>query len=104
MKKLESFIGENIHLSIRRQSELLEVNRSNLYYNNAPETDENLTIMSLIDEHYLGHPTYGVLQMQDYLFALGFIVNHKRVRRLLRLMGIMAIFSKRNLSKLGKAK
>ncbi|MDA3894220.1 MAG: IS3 family transposase [Salinivirgaceae bacterium] len=104
MKELESFIGENIHLSIRRQSELLEVNRSNLYYNNAHETDENLTIMRLMDEHYLEHPTYGVLQMQDYLFALGFIVNHKRVRRLLRLMGIMAIFPKRNLSKLGKAK
>src|SRR5690606_17861527 len=50
------------------------------------------------------HPTHGVLQMQDYLFALGLLVNVKRVRRLLRVMGIMAQYPKRNLSKLGQAK
>jgi len=60
--------------------------------------------MRLLDEHYLKHPTYGVLQMQDYLLSEGLKVNHKRVRRLLRKMGIMAIYPKKNLSKLGNAK
>jgi putative transposase len=60
--------------------------------------------MRLMDEEFLDHPTHGVLQMQDFLVALGFIMNIKRIRRLLRKMGIMAIYPKRNLSKLGHAK
>jgi putative transposase len=68
------------------------------------ESEENLSIMRHMDEHFLSHPTHGVLQMQDYLFLVGFMVNHKRVRRLLRKMGVMAIYPKRNLSKLGQAK
>jgi putative transposase len=75
-----------------------------MYYNPVPESEENLAIMRLMDEYYMDHPTYGVLQMQDFLFLLGLVVNHKRVRRLLRLMGIMAMYPKRNLSKLGLAK
>lgn len=60
--------------------------------------------MRIMDEHYLNHPTEGVLNVQDMLFALGFLVNHKRVRRLLRLMGLMAIYPKKNLSQLGLKK
>jgi putative transposase len=60
--------------------------------------------MRKMDEHYLKHPTAGVLRMQDFLFSIGFLVNHKRVRRLIRKMGLMAIYPKRNLSKLGLAK
>lgn len=104
MKELESYIEYQGHLSLRRQCELLEINRSNVYYKPVPESRENLHLMRLMDEHHLKHPTYGVLQMQDYLFTKGYTVNHKRVRRLLRLMGVMAIFPKRNLSKLGNAK
>lgn len=59
--------------------------------------------MRMLDERYLDKPTYGVLQMQDYLRDEGYQVNHKRVRRLLRLMGLMAIYPKKNLSKLGHA-
>jgi putative transposase len=104
MKELASFTESHEHLSMRRQCELLEINRSNSYYKPIRESDKNLHLMRLMDEHHLKHPTYGVLQMQDYLFAAGYKANHKRVRRLLRLMGIMAIYPKRNLSKLGKAK
>ena len=104
MKEVLSYIEENEDISIRCQCELLEVNRSTVYYKPAPESEENLAIMRLMDEHYLEHPTHGVLQMQDYLFLCSFIVNTKRVRRLLRLMGIMALYPKRNLSKLGLAK
>jgi putative transposase len=68
------------------------------------ESQENLQIMRLMDEEFHKYPTHGVIQMQDFLFALLFRVNHKRIRRLLRKMGIMALYPKRNLSKLGHAK
>jgi len=91
-------------LSVREQCELLSIHRSGLYYAPQGEKPENLKIMRIMDEHYLKHPSAGVIRMQDLLFALGFIVNHKRVRRLLRLMGLMAIYPKKNLSKLGLKK
>jgi putative transposase len=71
-------------LSMRRQCELLEINRSVVYYQPAEESDENLYIMRMLDKRHLDHPTHGVLQMQDFLFALGLVVNVKRIRRLLR--------------------
>ena len=104
MKEILSFVSENEDISIRGQCDLLEVNRSTLYYTSTPESPENLLIMREMDEYYLVHPTYGVLQMQDFLLSIGFHVNHKRVRRLLRKMGLMAIYPKKNLSKLGIAK
>ena len=104
MNELGSYIVENKKISIRHQCELLEISRSNVYYEPVGESQENLKVMRLMDEHFMEHPTAGVLQMQDFLFLYGFLVNHKRVRRLLRKMGIMAIYPKRNLSKLGNAK
>jgi len=80
------------------------IHRSGLYYKPCGEKPENLEIMRIMDEHYLEHPSEGVIRMQDLLLALGFVVNHKRVRRLLRLMGLMAIYPKKNLSKLGLKK
>jgi len=104
MKELQLYITDNKNISIRRQCNLLDVPRSNFYYGPIGESELNLKAMRLMDEEFLGHPTHGVLQMQDFLVALGFIMNIKRVRRLLRKMGIMAIYPKRNLSKLGYAK
>jgi len=91
-------------LSIRSQCNLVSVSRGSFYYKPLGETKDNLKIMRLMDEHYLKHPTEGVLRMRDFLLALGIIANHKRVRRLLRLMGLMAIYPKKNLSRLGQAK
>lgn len=104
VKELQVYIAEDEGISIRHQCELLGVNRSSVYYEPLGESQENLQLMRLMDEHHLEHPTEGVLQMQDFLFLCGFLVNPKRVRRLLRKMGIMAIYPKRNLSKLGNAK
>lgn len=104
MKEMKCYIADSQELSIRRQCELLDVSRSSIYYDAQGESEENLRIMRLMDEEFLEQPTHGVLQMQDFLFACGFLVNHKRIRRLLRKMGIMAIYPKRNLSKLGHAK
>ena len=91
-------------LSMRRQCELLGVNRSMVHYQPKGESEENLAIMGMLDRRHLDHPTHGVLQMQDFLFAMGLVVNVKRIRRLLRLMEIMAHYPKRNLSKLGQAR
>ena len=104
MKEVMSYITENKNISIRSQCELVDISRSNVYYKTVGESAKNLEFMRLMDEHYLDHPTYGVLQMQDFLFLCGFLTNVKRVRRLLRKMGLMAIYPKRNLSKLGSAK
>jgi hypothetical protein len=75
-----------------------------LYYKPVEENPENLKLMRMMDEEYLEHPTKGVLGMVDFLRDLGILIGPKRIRRLLRKMGVMAIYPKRNLSKLGLAK
>ncbi|MBW6491696.1 MAG: IS3 family transposase [Lentimicrobium sp.] len=104
MKELRGYIAKGEKISTRAQCELIGINRSTSYYKPVGESSENLELMRLMDEHNLEHPTHGVLQMRDFLFLAGFVANPKRVRRLLRLMGIEAIYPKRNLSKLGHAK
>lgn len=91
-------------LSVRRQSQLLQINRSSLYHASKGESKQNLNLMRLIDKIYLDNPTYGVLRMQDQLRDLGYQLNPKRIRRLMRTIGLEAIYPKRNLSRLGKAK
>jgi len=86
-------------LSLRQQCKLLDLHRSNLYYARVPESEENQLLMRLMDEEYTRHPFKGVLRMEAYLRELGYRVNQKRVRRLLRLMGLEAIYPKKNLSK-----
>jgi len=104
MSQRRELVDNQHELSTRKQCDILSIHRSGLYYKAKGEKQENLEVMRIMDEHYLKHPTEGVLRMQDFLFALGFVVNHKRVRRLLRLMGLMAIYPKKNLSKLGQKK
>jgi putative transposase len=104
MTERKLLIDPEVRVSIRSQCVLLGVPRSTLAYQAMGENGDSLEMMRLMDAHYLDHPSYGVLRMQDYLLSMSFIVNEKRVRRLLRLMGLMAIYPKRNLSKLGQAK
>lgn len=86
-------------LSIRNQCRLLGLNRSNLYYEAKEESQENVYLMRLLDEEYTRHPFKGVRRMVVYLREFGHCVNEKRARCLLRLMGLEAIYPKRNLSK-----
>jgi putative transposase len=88
-------------LSIRTQADLLEVDRSSLYYKPLGESEQNLALMRRIDELFLEDPTLGVLGMQDELRDLGFDFNEKRIRRLMRKMCLEPIYPKRNLSRLG---
>lgn len=77
--------------SIRRQCKLAGISRSGFYYKPVAETDENLALMRLIDEQYLRQPDYGSPRMTDWLKTQGHQVNHKRVERLMQLMGLQAI-------------
>ena len=89
MNELKSFISDSEKISIRKQCELLEISRSIYYYQPRAEKPENLHFMRLMDEFWLKHSAYGVLQMQDFLRSQGYSVNHKRMRRLLRKMGVI---------------
>lgn len=88
---IEAAHGE---ISVRRQCELVGLNRSSLYYEAASESALNLKLMRLMDEQYLQTPFYGWRRMTVWLHRQGYEVNHKRVRRLLLKMGLQAIYPK----------
>ncbi len=83
--------SSNSQLSIRRQCELLGLNRSSYYYEPATETIENLRLMRRIDEQYLKTPYFGSRRMAIWLARGGEEVNRKRIQRLMGLMGLEAI-------------
>jgi putative transposase len=85
-------------LSVARQCALLGLARSSYYYQAAPMSPENLLYQRLLDEEYTLHPFLGVIKMTEWLRLLGHAVGCKRVRRLLRSMGLMAIYAKPYLS------
>jgi len=93
---------ENERISAARQCELLGVNRTGLYYRARTESAEDSELMRLIDEQYTLTPFYGYRRMTVHLQNLGYRVNHKRVRRLMRKLGLEAIYPKPDLSKPGK--
>jgi putative transposase len=81
-------------LAIGRQCQLLSISRSTFYAAPRGESDTNLSIMATIDRQFLDTPFYGVRQMAWHLRAHGWQVNVKRVRRLMRLMGLMPIYQR----------
>jgi len=86
-------------LSILAQCRLLKVTRSTLYYRAAPASEDDLRLMRRLDEQYLATPFYGSRRMVAVLRREGEAVNRKRVRRLMRLMGLEAIYQKPNTSR-----
>jgi len=84
------------------QCQLLNLNRSTVYYQPVGVSDEDLKLMRLIDEIHLKRPFYGSRRIRDDLQDLGYPVNCKRVQRLMRKMGIMALYPKVNTSRPGK--
>ena len=85
--------------SIAEQCALLKVPRSTLYYRRKPVGDDDLALMRRIDEIYMKWPFYGSRRLWAELRGEGHDVNRKRVRRLMRLMGIEAIYQKPNTSR-----
>lgn len=92
---------EDGRLSIRAQCDLLGVNRSMLYYQPRGVSPSDVVIMRLMDEQYTRTPYYGVERMRAWLVRQGFWIGHNRVRRLLRLMGLAAVYPKPRLSRPG---
>jgi putative transposase len=86
-------------ISIRKQCELIGLNRSSLYYKPEPESEEDIKAKTLIDEIYTDKPFFGYRKMTVFLKQKGLDINHKRVSRLMNEMGIQAVYPKRNLSK-----
>ena len=89
-------------ISVRRQCELLGVNRSGLYYESRGESEENLRLMRLLDEQYTRAPFYGSRKMVEWLATQDQVVNRKRVSRLMELLGIEAVYPKPKLSQPGE--
>lgn len=83
---------------MRRQCELLGLARSSLYYRPAEASSEELRLMALIDRQYTAHPYFGSRRMTIWLGQQGEEVNRKRVQRLMRVMGLEAIYPKPRLS------
>jgi putative transposase len=90
---------EHPGLSLKRRCQLLGVNRSSVYYKPQPIRMENLELMKLIDKQYMKTPVYGSRSMQDHLTDQGYSIGRKRVQRLMRLMGLEAIYPKPKTSK-----
>ena len=79
-------------LSIVRQCELVSISRASFYRRPAGESPENLALMRLIDETFLECPFYGARQMARHLRRVGWCVGRKRVRRLMRKIGLSPIY------------
>lgn len=97
--KKEMIDMKSTQLSIKRQCELLEINRSTVYAKATAMTSEALKILSRMDEIFTEHPYYGNRRMMQVLKAEGYRIGRKRIRRYYQILGIEAIYPKMNLSK-----
>jgi len=91
-------VTDHGELSIVRQCQLLGLARSSFYYQPQAPSDEELTLLRLLDQQYLETPFYGSRRMTVSLRQQGYVVNRKRVQRLMRQLGIEALYPKPRLS------
>lgn len=85
-----------------RQCTLLELCRSGTYYQSPEVSSAELKLIRLIDEIHTGKPFLGSRRIRDELENRNLVVNCKRIRRLMRILRISAVYQKPNLSKSGK--
>jgi putative transposase len=86
-------------LSLTRQSRILELSRSSLYYEAVPISDRDLQLMRLIDEIHMKYPFYGIRRIRNELRDLGHDIGRSHVSTLMKKMGIRALYPKPRLSK-----
>jgi putative transposase len=86
-------------LSVKRQCQLLGISRSGLYYKPVGMSEEDISLMNLIDRQYLATPFYGARKIAAWLKSQGQRGNRKRIRRLMRIMGLKAIYRRPRTSK-----
>jgi putative transposase len=91
-------IDKEDDLPVTRQCEILELSRSGVYYTPVPVSAKDMELMRLIDEIHLMYPFYGSRKIRDELWAKGCDIGRDRVRRLMRQMGIEALYVKPRLS------
>ncbi len=89
-------------LPVVKQCQLLRISRSAVYYQGAAVSDDELAVMRQIDEIHLARPFLGSRRISGELKDRGFTINRKRVQRLMRLMGIAAVYPKPKTSKAAK--
>ena len=94
-QKRKAIEPANRKIAVYRQCELLGLNRSSLYYKSRSDTGYNEMLMRLIDKQYVETPFYGIDKITEFLCCEGHHVNHKRVRRLMRQMGLEAVYPRR---------
>jgi putative transposase len=94
-QKRNAIESANKKIPVYRQCELPGLNRSSLYYKSRCDTGYNEMLMKMIDKQYVRTPFYGIDKMTEYLCRQGHHVNHKRVRRLMRQMGLEAVYPRR---------
>jgi putative transposase len=98
-QRLDMLELKHPELSLARQCSLLGISRSSVYYQPVPASAEDLELMALLDRQYLKTPFYGSRKLTAWLRAQGYRVNRKRVRRLMRVIGLEAIYRRPNTSK-----
>ena len=86
-------------LSVVKQCRILGIHRSGLYYQPRPESEENLRIMRMLDEQYMKTPFYGMPKLKDWLKRQGILINHKRLKRLMKKMGWKTLYRYKSTSK-----
>ena len=91
-------VNRSHKLSVVRPCELLSLNRSTFYYQPKPVSEADLKLMRRIDEMHLQRPFYGSRRLCDWLREAGHAINRKRVQRLMRQMGITALYPKKSTS------
>ena len=89
-------------LPVTHQCELLALSRSSVYHQPAPVSEQDLEAMRLLDEAHLQFPFYGSRRLSDWLGERGVKVNRKRVRRVMRLMGLEALYPRPRTSRAGQ--
>ena len=102
MTERKAIVDKSLKIPINRQCQILELNRSSFYYRAREVSESDLERMRQIDEFHTKRPFYGSRRIRDWFEDQGISVNRKRIQRLMRLMGIQALYPKKKTSRPGK--
>ena len=102
MTERKAIVDKSHKIPINRQCQILELNRSSFYYRGREVSESDLQRMRQIDEIHTKRPFYGSRRIRDWFEDQGISVNRKRIQRLMRLMGIQALYPKKKTSRPGK--
>ena len=102
MTERKAMVDNSHKVPVTTQCHLLELNRSTVYYQVQDVSEADLEVMRQIDQVHLKYPFYGSRRIRDWFEDQGMKVNRKRIQRLMRLMGIEALYPKKRTSQPGQ--